>query len=121
MLKDVRPGYLLDFYGPLLTEKQRQFLDLYYNQDYSLAEIAEQEGISRQAVRDSIKRGEGQLREMEQSLGMMSRYLEVTERLGRLKTDLESLPIPAQSQAQLQLALEELEGIRSLWEDTHGI
>ena len=58
MEKDLSIAVLLDFYGDLLTEKQARAIDLYYNEDLSLAEIAEPLGISRQGVRDSIKRGE---------------------------------------------------------------
>ena len=77
---------LLDFYGPLLTEHRREVLRLYCEEDLSLAEIAEQEGISRQGVRDNIKRAEGQLLEMEEALHcaarfkqMMQTFSEVTE------------------------------------------
>ena len=56
---------LFDFYGETLTEKQRELFDLYYNEDLSLSEIAEHAGITRQGVRDSIKRAEHALHEME--------------------------------------------------------
>ena len=56
---------LFDFYGSLLTEKQQTYFDLYYNQDLSLAEIAENYGISRQGVRDVIVRAEGIMTELE--------------------------------------------------------
>ena len=56
--KDLNIALLFDFYGEMLTEKQKDVIDLYYNEDLSLAEIAEHEGISRQGVRDNIKRGE---------------------------------------------------------------
>ena len=62
--KNLDISILLDHYGEMLTEKQREVIDLYYNQDLSLAEIAEQEGISRQGVRDNIKRAEAQLLEI---------------------------------------------------------
>ena len=65
---------LFDFYGETLTEKQRELFDLYYNEDLSLAEIAEHAGITRQGVRDSIKRAEHALREMEDKLGLVARY-----------------------------------------------
>lgn len=61
MDKNVKVGILLDIYGNLLTEKQQDILDLYYNQNLSLAEIAEEVGVTRQAVRDSIVKGENKL------------------------------------------------------------
>ena len=81
MGKDFETAVLLDFYGELLTEKQERALDLYYNEDLSLAEIAEPLGISRQGVRDSIKRGEKQLHDLEETLGLVKRFRDV-------KTDL---------------------------------
>lgn len=65
---------LIDFYGDMLTEKQHAFLNYYYNDDLSLSEIAANEGITRQGVRDAIKRAEVQLHEMEQRLGLVSRF-----------------------------------------------
>ena len=65
---------LLDFYGEVLTEKQRDVIELYYNEDLSLAEIAQNLGITRQGVRDSIKRGEAVLLDMEDKLGLLSRF-----------------------------------------------
>ena len=65
---------LFDFYGELLTEKQRELFDLYYNEDLSLAEIADHAGISRQGVRDAIVRSEGLLRGAEERLGFVRRY-----------------------------------------------
>ena len=81
MGKDFETAVLLDFYGELLTEKQERALDLYYNEDLSLAEIAEPLVISRQGVRDSIKRGEKQLHDLEETLGLVKRFRDV-------KTDL---------------------------------
>ena len=60
--KPLEMSLLFDFYGETLTEKQRELFDLYYNEDLSLAEIAEHAGITRQGVRDSIKRAEHALR-----------------------------------------------------------
>ena len=72
--KPLEMSLLFDFYGETLTEKQRELFDLYYNEDLSLAEIAEHAGITRQGVRDSIKRAEYALREMEEKLGLVARY-----------------------------------------------
>lgn len=77
MGKNFETAVLLDFYGDLLTEKQAQALELYYNEDLSLAEIAEPLGISRQGVRDSIKRGEKQLYDLEETLGLSKRFKDV--------------------------------------------
>lgn len=72
--KPLEMSLLFDFYGETLTEKQRELFDLYYNEDLSLAEIAEHAGITRQGVRDSIKRAEHALGEMESKLGLVARY-----------------------------------------------
>ena len=77
MAKNLEITILLDFYGDMLTPKQREFLDYYYNEDLSLAEIAANVGITRQGVRDAIKRAECQLMEMEQRLGLVERFKDV--------------------------------------------
>lgn len=65
---------LFDFYGDLLTERQREFYDLYYNEDLSLAEIAENYGISRQGVRDVIVRAEAAMTEIEDKTHIIRRF-----------------------------------------------
>ena len=74
MAKDLEMGYLLDFYGEVLTEKQREMLRQYYNDDLSLSEIGENFGITRQGARDAIKHGETTLKELEEkaAAGTMS-------------------------------------------------
>jgi len=72
---------LLDYYGGLLTEKQRTCFDLRYNQDLSLGEIGEVLGISRQAVCDNLARTESALRKLEQTLGCMSRDRQLRQKL----------------------------------------
>ena len=69
-----RMTMLYDFYGELLTERQKEFFDLYYNEDLSLAEIAENAGISRQGVRDVIVRAEGIMQEVEDKPGLIRRF-----------------------------------------------
>lgn len=80
MSKNLEVSVLFDFYGEMLTEKQKDVIDLYYNEDLSLAEIAEHEGISRQGVRDNIKRGEVFLCELEDKIGYVRQY-RATEKL----------------------------------------
>lgn len=65
---------LLDFYGEMLTFRQREMLELYYDDDLSLSEISEHAGITRQGVRDAIKRAEAQLFELEEKIGMVKRF-----------------------------------------------
>ena len=65
---------LYDFYNELLTDRQREFFDLYYNEDLSLSEIAENNGISRQGVRDVIVRAENIMQEMEDKTGVVRRF-----------------------------------------------
>lgn len=79
MANSVEISILLDLYGETLTEKQRDYLDCYYNNDLSLSEIAENEGITRQGVRDAIKRAETLLYSMEEKLHFSKRLHEVEE------------------------------------------
>ena len=85
MAKNLEIALLFDFYGEMLTDKQRDVVELYYNDDLSLSEIAENEGITRQGVRDSIKRAETQLTEMEERLGLVRRFGEMREKLGDIQ------------------------------------
>ena len=65
---------LLDFYGGLLTRKQQEYLELYYNEDFSLSEIAVSAGITPQGVRDVIRRAELSLRDIEEKTGLIKRF-----------------------------------------------
>lgn len=84
MAKNLEISILLDFYGDMLTEKQREVIEYYYNDDLSLSEIADNEGITRQGVRDSIKRAELQLLEMEERLGLARRFREMRSGLEQI-------------------------------------
>ena len=86
-----RMTMLFDFYGELLTERQKEFFDLYYNEDLSLAEIAENYGISRQGVRDVIVRAEGIMTEMEDKTGIIKRFHLMQEQLTRAGKELDEL------------------------------
>ena len=76
---------LLDFYGALLTERQRSCYELHVNEDLSLSEIAEQSGISRQGVWDSIRHAEQSLREMEEKTGLVRRFTGVRRVLSEIE------------------------------------
>ena len=70
---------LFDFYGDILTDKQRELFDLYYNEDLSLAEISEHLGITRQGVRDGIVRAEEIIKGFEEKLGLVARFGRISE------------------------------------------
>ena len=81
MEKNIYLSLLLDFYGELLTEKQREYADLYYNENLSLSEIAENDGISRQAVRDTLMRAEASLRATEEKTALAARHLRLMQEI----------------------------------------
>jgi len=75
---------LFDFFGELLTQKQREYFDLYYNEDMSLSEIAENAGISRQGVRDMLVRAETSLLDYEAKTGVVARFLSMRGRVDEI-------------------------------------
>ena len=91
MEEKVKISMLLEIYGKLLTEKQSQMLEDYYNHDLSLSEIAENQDITRQAVRDNIKKGENKLFEFEEKLSIMKRTLEQEKQIQEILTELSKI------------------------------
>ena len=88
MENNVKISILLEIYGNLLTEKQRALLENYYNNDLSLSEIAENEQITRQAVRDNLKKGENKLFEYEEKLGIMKKAKVQEEQIAKVLSEL---------------------------------
>jgi len=88
MEKNVEISILSELYGKLLTEKQFEFIDDYYNNDLSLSEIAENNNITRQAVRDIIKKGEKKLFEYEEKLNFMKRTLNQEKKIEKVLSEL---------------------------------
>ena len=82
-----RMTMLFDFYGDILTERQKEFYDLYYNEDLSLGEIAENYGITRQGVRDVIVRAEAILTELEDKTGLIKRFHTMQQQLQQVRDD----------------------------------
>ena len=78
---------LFDFYGDVLTDRQKEFYDLYYNEDLSLGEIAENYGITRQGVRDVIVRAEAALTELEDKTGLIKRFHTMRGQLEQMEQD----------------------------------
>ena len=88
MEKNVKVSILLDIYGKLLTEKQFKLLNDYYNYDLSLSEIAENERITRQAVRDNLKKGENKLLQFEEKLLIMKKTIEKEGQISKILNEL---------------------------------
>ncbi len=89
--KDLRIPLLLDVYGELLTDRKREMMEYYYNEDYSLAEISEVTGISRQGVRDSIKKTVAELHELEDKLRMADRVHNFEACMSRVSEELTAI------------------------------
>ena len=101
--KNLTLSELLDEYAPVLSERHRMLLDCYYNQDLSLAEIAAEVGISRQGVRDGIKKAEEELFFLEKGLGLLARSRAVQKKAKQLLSG-----ASAETAAALQALLDEL-------------
>lgn len=91
--KNIEISLLFDFYGGLLKPAVRSAVDLYYNDDLSLAEIAAETGITRQGVRDSIKRGELALFEFEKKLGLLGRFSQLESGLDEIARAAEEIAL----------------------------
>nr|WGD63764.1 putative DNA-binding protein [Bacillus subtilis] len=83
--KTTRMNYLFDFYQSLLTSKQKSYMSLYYLDDFSLGEIAEEYEVSRQAVYDNIKRTEAMLEQYEEKALLLKKFQERKEMFNKLK------------------------------------
>jgi predicted DNA-binding protein YlxM (UPF0122 family) len=108
MEKDFETVLLLDTYAGLLTEKQRRLCDMYYNQDFSLAEIAEIENTTRQAARDGIAKARARLVSLEECLGLSDRRQRTLEALDKARS----------GQTRMEETISELSDI---WEQQNGI
>lgn len=86
-----RMALLFDFYGDMLTDRQKEFFDLYYNEDLSLAEIAENYGITRQGVRDVIVRGEAAMQELEDKTGIIRRFQKMQTQFAGIEAALDQI------------------------------
>ncbi len=94
--------FLLDFYGEILPERKRNIMDLYYNEDFSLSEISDQIGISRQGVRDIIKKSEEELLFFEEKLGFAAKLLAIGEKTDALLSDAKKKGLPEEFSEELE-------------------
>ena len=114
MSKDLNFSILLDFYGSILSERQFEIMDYYYNDDLSLAEIASEVGISRQGVRDALKKAEGIITEIEEKLELADKFYQINDQINDIKKNLESiLPLEDVKKSEtIKKVIEDLSDIR---------
>ncbi|QZY57091.1 putative DNA-binding protein [Crassaminicella profunda] len=112
--KIVQMSLLYDFYGQLLTKKQQQVLELYYNDDLSLGEISEQLGVSRQAVYDTIKRSEKLLFEYEEKLRLVHKFITTKKQIEKILNIVEDIESNKDLIKDMDHLLEELEKIKRI-------
>lgn len=118
MERNIELGMLLTWYGAFLTPRQQTLLALHVDEDLSLSEIAESEGISRQGVHDALRRAETQLVEMENRLGLVRRMKAVQEGIAALSDSVSQAHLPEEEKQSL---LRQIEKLQNHWEDEHGV
>ncbi len=105
MEKNAYTAWLLDFYGAMLTERQRHMLSQRLDEDFSITEIARLENVSRQGVHDAVKRAEAQLYQLEERLGLLKRYFALRDGAQKALEHIEKGEI-ALAKSELKLAFE---------------
>ena len=103
--------WLMDFYGPLLTEHRREVMRLYCEEDMTLAEIAEELEITRQGVSDAMKKARAQLEDYEKKLGLAARYRALGDEAQRCLDALEKVQVSGEGAKHLAEARGALENI----------
>lgn len=101
MSKDLKINILLDFYGDFLTKKQKDVALAYYNEDFSLAEIATNFGVTRQSIHDCLKKSQIQLLEMENKLKLVSKFEFITKQINFIKEELNKMKNDSDTQNAL--------------------
>ncbi len=111
--KITQASLLYDFYGQLLTRRKQQVMELYHEENLSLAEIADEFGISRAAVHDSLKSAERSLAEYEEKLGLVARFLKSGEAFRKIDRMLDDLREQYAGDPALTGALAEIQAVIS--------
>lgn len=109
MEKNVEISVLCQLYGKALTEKQYEVLTDYYNNDLSLSEIAENNNITRQAVRDIIKKGENKLYELEENISLMKKVLEEEKIVTKIISELNEIERLTNSDKEIEKRINNIE------------
>ncbi len=111
MDKITEASLLYDFYGQLLTKRKQEVMELYHEENLTLSEIAEEFGISRAAVHDSLKSAEKSLQEYEQKLNLVSKFVKTNEAIGRIDQMIDQLAETYTDDPKLVNRLEEIKSV----------
>ncbi len=114
MEKRIALNWLMDFYGPLLTENRARLLKLYCEEDLSLSELAEEAGISRQGVHDALTRAQAQLEAYEEKLGLVARYRRLEDAIHSCRTALSGVISTPDTSGALNEAKRALDAIERI-------
>ena len=117
MDKITEASLLYDFYGQLLTKRKQEVMELYHEENYTLAEIADEFGISRAAVHDSLKSAEKSLQEYEQKLKLVAKFMETSEAIGKIDEMIDCLAEAHKENSGLVNSLEEIKSVINGLED----
>lgn len=115
--KITEASLLNDFYGQLLTKKQQQIMAFYHEENLSLAEIAEEQGISRQAVHDGLKKAENALAAYEQKLGLVAKFVKTNGAIALIDKRIDEIIKSNGQNKDLTKRLEEIKTIINELED----
>lgn len=117
MDKITEASLLYDFYGQLLTKRKQEVMELYHEENYTLAEIADEFGISRAAVHDSLKSAEKSLQEYEQKLKLVAKFVETNEAIQKIDEMIDCLAEAHKENSGLVNSLEEIKSVINGLED----
>jgi predicted DNA-binding protein YlxM (UPF0122 family) len=117
MDKITEASLLYDFYGQLLTKRKQEVMELYHEENYTLAEIADEFGISRAAVHDSLKSAEKSLQEYEQKLKLVAKFMETSDAIRKIDEMIDCLAEAHKENSGLVNSLEEIKSVINGLED----
>lgn len=114
MEKKIEIGWLLEFYGKLLTDKQQNIMSLYFNEDIGLSEIGDMMGVTRQAVRDIISRSEKLLYDYESKLGLLQQFKHTSSLLKEISKKIQNLE---GNEKEKELITQDMDRLIEMWEE----
>lgn len=111
MDKNLTFGLLLDFYGGLLSQRQYDIMNFYYNEDLSLGEISDEIGISRQGVRDAVQKAQKLLIQFDEQLGLVKRFDEIKASVEEIKNELLNIDVSKSDKDKIGRIIKKIDSI----------